>query len=88
MLGLIENMSWLSCPRAGEKIEIFRKGDGEATAKSWRDFLGAIPQDPKVGNLAEQVLVFVGRETSPGGIRFHCLESPGKALASFAVTEN
>ncbi|MCX6678003.1 MAG: Mrp/NBP35 family ATP-binding protein [Methanothrix sp.] len=64
VLGMIENMSWLSCPRCGEKIEIFRRGNGEAAAKELGvDFLGAIPMDPEVGSLAEQGLAFAGRET-------------------------
>ena len=64
VLGLIENMSWLSCPRCGEKIEIFRRGNGQAAAKELGvDYLGAIPMDPEVGSLAEQGLPFVGHET-------------------------
>ena len=65
VLGLIENMSWLSCPRCGEKIQIFRRGNGEAAARELRvDFLGSIPMDPEVGNLAEQGLPFVGHKTA------------------------
>jgi Mrp family chromosome partitioning ATPase len=64
LLGLIENMSYLSCPRCGEKIEIFRKGNAEAAARELGvDFLGSIPMDPEVGNLAEEGISFVGRGT-------------------------
>jgi Mrp family chromosome partitioning ATPase len=64
VLGLIENMSWLSCPRCGEKIQIFRRGNGEAAAKELRvDFLGSMPIDPEVGSLAELGLPFIGHKT-------------------------
>lgn len=47
ILGLVENMSGLLCPNCGEEIEIFKKGGGEALAKSCKiRFLGAIPLDP------------------------------------------
>ncbi|HUS75589.1 MAG TPA: Mrp/NBP35 family ATP-binding protein [Methanothrix sp.] len=65
VLGLIENMSWLSCPRCGEKIEIFKRGNGEAAAKELGvDFLGSIPMDPEVGSLAEQGIAFAGQKTT------------------------
>ncbi|MBN1236091.1 MAG: Mrp/NBP35 family ATP-binding protein [Methanotrichaceae archaeon] len=64
VLGLIENMSWLSCPRCKEKIEIFKRGNGEAAARELGvDLLGSIPMDPEVGILAEQGIVFAGRKT-------------------------
>lgn len=64
VLGMIENMSWLTCPRCGEKIEIFRRGNGEAAAKELGvDFLGAIPMDPEVGSMAEKGMTFVGSKT-------------------------
>lgn len=47
ILGLVENMSGLSCPHCGGMIELFRTGGGEALAKSLNlRFLGAIPLDP------------------------------------------
>lgn len=47
ILGLVENMSGLLCPNCGAEIEIFKKGGGEALAKSCKiRFLGAIPLDP------------------------------------------
>jgi len=65
VLGLIENMSWLSCPWCGERIEIFKRGNGEAAAKELGvDFLGSIPMDPEVGSLAEQGIAFAGQKTT------------------------
>ena len=47
MLGLVENMSGLSCPHCGGNIDLFSSGGGEKLAKA-RDipFLGRIPIDP------------------------------------------
>lgn len=47
ILGIVENMSGLACPHCGGEINLFRKGGGEALAKTYKlDFLGAIPLDP------------------------------------------
>lgn len=47
ILGIVENMSGLACPHCGGEINLFRKGGGEALAKTCKlDFLGAIPLDP------------------------------------------
>jgi len=49
IFGLIENMSGLSCPHCGEKIDLFGSGGGERTAReSGIRFLGRIPFDPNV----------------------------------------
>ena len=47
VLGIVENMSGLSCPHCGKEIDLFKKGGGEALAKQDDlPFLGAIPLDP------------------------------------------
>lgn len=47
ILGLVENMSGLSCPHCGKEIDLFKKGGGEELAKKYGIcFLGAIPIDP------------------------------------------
>lgn len=49
ILGVVENMSGFSCPHCAKVTDIFRKGGGEAMAKSLGvPFLGAIPLDPAV----------------------------------------
>lgn len=47
LLGIVENMSGLSCPHCGGSIDLFSSGGGEKLAKE-RDvpFLGRIPIDP------------------------------------------
>ena len=47
LLGLVENMSGLSCPHCGGNIDLFSSGGGEELAKARGiPFLGRIPIDP------------------------------------------
>ncbi|MHA1299923.1 MAG: Mrp/NBP35 family ATP-binding protein [Candidatus Helarchaeota archaeon] len=49
VLGILENMSGLTCPKCGEKIYLFGKGGGEKAAKDLNvPYLGAIPIDPQI----------------------------------------
>ncbi|MDR2846689.1 MAG: Mrp/NBP35 family ATP-binding protein [Candidatus Methanoplasma sp.] len=49
VLGLVENMSGFICPHCGERIDIFKSGGGEETAKSMNiQFLGRVPLEPGV----------------------------------------
>ena len=49
IFGLVENMSGLSCPHCGEKIDLFGSGGGERTATDMGiRFLGRIPIDPQM----------------------------------------
>ncbi len=49
VLGVIENMSGLVCPRCGESLAIFGSGGGRAMAEEMGvPYLGAIPIDPEV----------------------------------------
>jgi ATP-binding protein involved in chromosome partitioning len=49
ILGIIENMSGLICPHCGGKIDLFKEGGGERTAKEMGvPFLGEIPIDPNI----------------------------------------
>ncbi len=55
ILGIVENMSGLSCPHCGEEIDLFKKGGGERLAASCGlPFLGAIPIDPAAVVAADQ----------------------------------
>ncbi len=49
ILGIVENMSGLTCPHCGKTIELFKSNGGMLTAKreSLR-FLGSLPLDPEV----------------------------------------
>ena len=49
VVGIIENMSGLACPKCGERIDLFKRGGGMALAKEMDvPFLGQIPIDPEV----------------------------------------
>lgn len=47
VLGVVENMSGLSCPHCHKEIDLFKKGGGKELADRYGlKFLGAIPLDP------------------------------------------
>jgi len=49
ILGILENMSGLTCPHCGKNIDIFKSGGGEKAAKELNvPFLGRIPFDPRI----------------------------------------
>lgn len=49
ILGILENMSGLTCPHCGENIDIFKSGGGEKAAKELNiPFLGRIPFDMRI----------------------------------------
>jgi len=63
ILGLVENMSGLVCPKCGEHIELFKQGGGRLTARRENlKLLGSLPIDPEVvdrgdaGELGRMVL--------------------------------
>lgn len=49
VLGIVENMSHLSCPHCHKEIDIFSRGGAERTAKQFNvPFLGAVELDPEI----------------------------------------
>ena len=49
IIGIVENMSGLTCPECGHLIPLFKIGGGEKAAKDLTvPFLGSIPIDPEV----------------------------------------
>jgi len=49
ILGIVENMSGMTCPHCGKFIDVFKVGGGEAAAKELGlPFLGRIPLDPSI----------------------------------------
>ena len=49
LLGIIENMSYFTCPHCHEKTEIFSHGGGKVAADKLKvPFLGEIPIDPAI----------------------------------------
>jgi ATP-binding protein involved in chromosome partitioning len=49
VLGIVENMSYFTCPHCHQEIDIFSKGGAERTAKQFNiPFLGSIELDPEI----------------------------------------
>lgn len=49
ILGVVENMSYFSCPHCSERIDVFGHGEGERMAKTFGvPFLGEIEIDPQI----------------------------------------
>jgi ATP-binding protein involved in chromosome partitioning len=65
ILGIVENMSWLTCPHCDERIDVFSTGGGRRTAATMGvNFLGALPLDPHVrigGDTGKPIATF-GRD--------------------------
>ena len=54
VLGVIENMSGFICPKCGEETAIFQRGGGKRMAEEMdAPFLGQIPIDPKIVEMAD-----------------------------------
>jgi ATP-binding protein involved in chromosome partitioning len=68
IIGIIENMSGFVCPHCGKETPIFKKGGGEKAAKNLGvPFLGRIPFEPELVELADRGVPFVseGRDGIP-----------------------
>src|SRR5215475_9324775 len=49
ILGIVENMSYLTCPHCSERVDVFSHGGGKPTAEEMKvHFLGELPLDPQV----------------------------------------
>jgi Mrp family chromosome partitioning ATPase len=54
VVGVIENMSGFTCPKCGEKINLFKTGGGEKAAQDLGvPFLGRIPIEPDMVEFAD-----------------------------------
>lgn len=55
VLGLVENMSFVTCPSCGEKLTPFAESHGEEIAEAMDvPFLGRLPLDPEISRLADE----------------------------------
>jgi ATP-binding protein involved in chromosome partitioning len=55
VLGIVENMSGMTCPHCGKEINLFKVGGGETAARNLMvPFLGRIPIDPEVVTMCDQ----------------------------------
>jgi ATP-binding protein involved in chromosome partitioning len=78
VLGIIENMSGLTCPHCGKEIDLFKIGGGEKAAVELDvPFLGRIPLDPKVVRSGDEGMPIVISDT----------DSPAAAAYGLIVDE-
>ena len=58
VLGVVENMSYITCPDCGKKIYVFGEGKTEqAAAEAGYEVLGHIPMDPKLSALCDKGII-------------------------------
>jgi len=66
ILGIVENMNGMICPKCGEHLIIFPNGEAKAMAKSMDvEFLASLPMDPNVAAGADHGQVFVNTSSTP-----------------------
>jgi ATP-binding protein involved in chromosome partitioning len=72
IIGLVENMSGLVCPKCGTRIDVFKSGGGEEMAREMSiSFLGRIPLDPRVCEASDEGMPFImSQEDSPAARSF------------------
>ena len=74
IIGILENMSGLSCPYCGKNIDIFKSGGGEKAAKELNiPFLGKVPFDPRIVESADNGQTFI--ELYPDSEATKCIEN-------------
>jgi len=60
ILGILENMSGLTCPHCGKNIDLFKSGGGEKAARELNiPFLGRIPLDPRIVETSDNGKPFI-----------------------------
>ena len=73
LLGIVENMSFFTCPDCGKETEIFRHGGGQKeSARLGIPLLGRVPLDPDVCDAGDTgVPVAIGQPETKAGAEFH-----------------
>jgi hypothetical protein len=55
ILGIIENMAYVTCPECGERIYVFGEPQGKSVAEeTGLELIGTLPLDPKLAGLVDQ----------------------------------
>jgi len=87
ILGVVENMSYFSCPHCNQRIDVFGHGEGQAMARMFGvPFLGEIEIDPQIrigGDTGKPVAAF--GEDGPGGKSIYAM---ARAVADRVQTVN
>ena len=73
LLGIVENMSFFTCPDCGKETEIFRRGGGQKESERLGiPLLGRVPLDPEVCDAGDTgVPVAIGQPDTQAGAEFH-----------------
>jgi ATP-binding protein involved in chromosome partitioning len=73
LLGIVENMSFFTCPDCGKETEIFRRGGGQKESERLGiPLIGRIPLDPDVCDAGDTgVPMAIGRPDTLAGAEFH-----------------
>jgi ATP-binding protein involved in chromosome partitioning len=73
LLGIVENMSFFTCPDCGKETEIFRRGGGQKESERLGiPLIGRIPLEPDVCDAGDTgVPVAIGRPDTLAGAEFH-----------------
>lgn len=84
VLGIVENMSYFSCPHCNERTDIFGHGGGRATAEELGlEFLGEIPLDASTRAAADEgVPIVESAPDSPAALVFRTLAEKVAARCS------
>jgi len=65
VVGIVENMSGLVCPKCGEELALFKTGGGRVLAQEMGvPFLGAIPIEPQIVDSGDAGTPFVERHAN------------------------
>jgi ATP-binding protein involved in chromosome partitioning len=92
VLGIVENMSYFTCPHCHQEVDIFSKGGAERTAKQFGvPFLGSIELDPAIRNGGDTGLpvALAGAESAKAAHFYETARQVAeRALAQSAKTEN
>ena len=73
LFGIVENMSFFTCPDCGKETEIFRRGGGQKESERLGiPLLGRIPLDPEVCDAGDTgVPVAIGQPDTKAGTELH-----------------
>jgi len=72
VLGVVENMSWLTCPHCGKRIDVFKTGGGRKMALEMGvPFLASIPLEPEIVDRSDRGQpLLTGESATPAGQAF------------------
>jgi ATP-binding protein involved in chromosome partitioning len=90
VLGIVENMSYFTCPHCGEVIDIFSKGGAERTAQQFGiPFLGAVELIPAIREGGDKGLpIALAGPKSPAAESFYGVAQKLMELAEAAAAKS